>query len=607
MVEVSWGQREQTGRRSWVQMAATAVVSLVVLVGAATLPHGLGWLDGRPSDDAPAPAAPVQEPRTIHVATDGDDAAAGSETDPKRTIKAAVRASNGGDTIEVQAGTYREELKVEDRPDLELVAAPGADVWLDGSVDVDEWVSDGEYWVSHGWHAEFDASPTYSWGAADHNRPGWSFINPEHPLAAHPDQVWLDGERQEQVGARSEVREGAFYVDYDRDELVLGSDPAGRSVTASALTRALRMRSAGMVIRDIGIRKYAPSVPHMGAVTVEAPDITLDGITVADNATTGVHVLSSGVRVQDVDLVRNGMMGLSATEADGLELVRVTARENNVERFNSSPASGGAKIGRSSDVLVRDSMFSGNHANGIWFDESVHGLSLVASRMVDNSGHGVSIELTGNAAVVGNLVARNGGNGLKLNDSEDVEVWNNTFVDNNRSINIVQDDRDLNPRGSFHDPELPLTWQTQNITVRNNVLARTHAASLPGNQARICLLCVEDYSGRWTAAEMDVTALGNVYQRPDSLSPKWIVVWSRRDKDPYVFPSVDDFRETVYQEGESAEFTGTPVLSEDLQPLPVLEGLYGSVAQPLPGDIAELVGRQAGEHHLGAWFSERKL
>ncbi len=576
-----------------------AALAFALVLGAGLLGYAL-TRDGS-EGGAPASAA-VADVRTIHVAVDGDDAAEGSAAAPLRTLEAAVRRSDDGDTILVHSGTYRESLKIEGRPGLRLVAAAGADVWLDGSVVVPEWSRENGLWVSTGWTAEFNASPTYSWGAPDHSRTGWNFVDPAHPLAAHPDQVWIDDERQVQVGSASEVREGTFYVDYQNDELVLGSDPGGATVTASARSRALRVRSADVLVRGIGIRKYAPSVPHMGAVTVEAPGVTLDRVSVTDNATTGVHVLSEGVRLQDVALERNGMLGLSATEADGLELVRLTVRDNNLERFNQSPAAGGAKIGRSRGVLVENSTFTGNLANGLWFDESAYDIAIVHSRVLDNTGHGVSIEVSGEAAVVGNVIARNVGNGLKLNDTEDVDVWNNTFVDNNRSINVVQDDRDLHPRGTFRDPDLPLTWQTQSVAFRNNVIVHTGTAALPAKmESRTCLLCVEDFSGRWTAAEMDVTAAGNVYQRPDDMSPKWLVVWSRRDKDPHVFRTVADFRITVHQEETGVEFTGTTVLSEDLQPLPVLEELSGSVALPLPDELAELADRTPGSRHLGAW------
>ncbi|WP_170037165.1 right-handed parallel beta-helix repeat-containing protein [Georgenia soli] len=551
------------------------------------------------------PGAP-REVRTLHVSPDGDDDGAdGTAERPLRTIGAAVRASDDGDTVVVHAGTYRESLKIEGRPGLRLVAAPGEEVWLDGSVVVTDWVRDGAGWVSGGWTAEFDSSPTYSWGKPDNDRPGWGFLDPKHPMAAHPDQVWVDGERQAQVGSRAEVRPGTFYVDTGRDELVLGTDPGGRTVTASTEARALRVRSAGMLVRGIGVRNYAPSVPHMGAVTVEAPDVTFEDVTVTGSATTAVHVLSTGVKLQDMVLENSGMMGLSATEADGLELVRVTARGNNAERFNHSPAAGGAKIGRSAGVVVRDSVFEGNLANGLWFDESVHDIQLLRTRVLDNVGHGVSVELSGRATIAGNVIARNQRNGLKLTDTEDVQVWNNTFADNNRSINVVQDDRDIRARGSYSDPDSPLTWRTQTVAIRNNVIAHTGTAPLTSRekQPRTCLLCVEDFSGRWTAAEMDVTALGNVYQRPDADSPRWLVVWARRDKDPYVFRDVPQFRETALQEQTGVELTGPSVLTEDLGLRPGLERLSGTVAQPLPEDVAQQVGQPAGSRHLGAWTS----
>src|SRR5690606_23913915 len=104
--------------------------------------------------------------------------------------------------------------------------------------------------------------PDLQLGRSGPRSSGVELLDPDYPLAAHPDQVWVDDERLVQVGTRDEVGEGTFFVDHEQDELVLGSSPDGRTVTASALTRALRIRSEGMVVRGIGIRKYAPSVPH---------------------------------------------------------------------------------------------------------------------------------------------------------------------------------------------------------------------------------------------------------------------------------------------------------------------------------------------------------
>ena len=450
----------------------------------------------------------------------------------------------------------------------------------------------GSRWVSSGWRTEFDHSPTFSWGAQDHTRAGWSFINPDHPMAAHPDQLWIGQKRLSQVSSAAQVRNGSFYVDDENDRIYVGSDPGERTVRASAITQALRIRSPGVVIRGIGVRRYAPSVPHMGAVTVEAPDVTLHNVAIVENATSGLHIMRSGVKLRAVTVERNGMVGISATNADNLELEGVTARENNVERFNPSPSAGGVKIGRSIGVVVRNSRFEDNLATGLWFDESVYDIGVFHSKIIDNAAHGISVEVSGKADVVDNVIARNGGNGIKINDSDEVRVWNNTFVGNDRPINVVQDTRDVNPQGSYRDPSLPLTWQTRNVAIRNNVISGSS-----GN----CLLCVEDFSDRFTPADLNITAMGNVYHRPDDRSPKWLVVWSRADRDPYIFKTLAAFSTTVGQEDPGHLFTGAPIVTPGFDVRSSVDLLAGSVAQPMPDDIAPRAGVVEGTMRLGAW------
>jgi parallel beta-helix repeat protein len=532
--------------------------------------------------------------RTIHVTMDGNDNSRGTSNHPMRTIKAAIAKSRPGGNIVVHAGTYHESLAINRRPGLTITAAPHEEVWLDGATLVDTWTRRGSVWVAFDWRVEFDSSPTFTWGEPDNRKVGWKFLNPSYPMAAHPDQIWIDGHPQVQVKSRSKVVSGTFYVDYDRNRLYLGSDPTGRIVEASSLAKAISIRSANTVIRGIGVRNYAPSVPHMGAVTVDAPDVTLDKVTIVRSATTGLHIKDRGATLHDVTSNDNGMMGISGTGADRLHLDHILARGNNVERFNSAPSAGGVKIGRTIGVTVEDSAFENNFGNGLWFDESVYDMGVFNSRIVDNTGHGLSVEISGKADIVGNIIARNGRSGIKINDSDTIRLWNNTLSQNNRSINIVQDDRDLDAQGSYRDWTLPLTWQNRDIEVSNNIIS-----SSSGN----CLLCVEDYSGRWRAAQLNVTALGNVYHRSDNRSPRWVVVWARGPKPPYVFETLTEFWEATGQERQSRLLTGESVLTDDLQPEPMIGHLVGAVARPLPVALATKCRVPAGTQHLGAWRS----
>jgi Right handed beta helix region len=538
--------------------------------------------------------------RKLVVSTHGRDSAAGTPAAPLRTIGAAISRAGSGSTIVVRGGQYHESLTVPSGKRLTIEAAPGARVWLEGSRPVQRWRPTSNGFVHRGWRASFDSSPTYHWGAPDGTEPGWSFVNDRRPMAAHPDQVWVGGVAQRQVSSRSRLERGTFYVDDPGNRLYLGSNPAGRTVRASTLDTALAIRAAGTSIRGIGVRRYAPSVPHMGAVTVEARDVTLDRVAVLSNATTGVHVSGAGAVLRRVRLTANGMLGLSATYADGLRLLRVRSQGNNVEGFNQAPVAGGIKVGRTSGVRVVGATVTGNDGTGLWFDESTRRIRVYDSTIRNNGHHGISLEISADARVADTVIAGNRDDGIKVNDTSDVMLWNNTIVGNGRPVNIVQDDRDASdPDTPGHDPRQPvpapgMTWINERVQVHNNILGR-------GRADANCLLCVEDYSGRFSAAELRVRASGNVYVRANRSAPTWVVVWSRGAGDPAVFTSLRDFARATGQEQPHLGIVGRRAVNRDLRATAQVRRATDRVARPLPATLARALERAPGVRHLGAW------
>ncbi len=213
--------------------------------------------------------------------------------------------------------------------------------------------------------------------------------------------------------------------------------------------------------------------------------------------------------------------------------------------------------------------------------------------MRDNAVHGISVELSGAVLVAGNVVADNGESGLKVNDTSDVSIWNNTFTGNDREVDIVQDDRDLDPQGSHLDHSLPLTFRNGPVVLRNNVFAQTARGS-------DCLLCVEDYSGRMSAEDMRVSARGNLYQRPSADRPATLVRWSRGE-DAIAFSSFGAFRSATGQEQPGRLVSGKRVLRGDDRVTRAVDRLARRIARPLPTSLATRLGVARGSRRLGAW------
>ena len=258
-------------------------------------------------------------------------------------------------------------------------------VWLDGSSQVTGWVSSGSAWRVDGWTTRFDHSPTYTQGAPDSTVPYWQFINPSYPMAAYPDQVWIDGVVQQQVASLAQVTAGTFYLNEATSQLYIGSNPAGRLVEASTVAKALSVRAAGVTIRGIGIRRYAPSVFMVAAVTLESPSARVENVVVDDMATIGLSVLGTDTTLDRVTVRGSGMLGLHARFADRLTLNSVLSQGNDDEHFNVTPSAAGMKIGQTRGLVVRNSSFSGNYAHGFWIDMSVYDSTFVNNTFRDNA------------------------------------------------------------------------------------------------------------------------------------------------------------------------------------------------------------------------------
>jgi len=593
------GQRDSKAHRLaalalCVPLAATAGLGTIVPASAATTTRAADTA-GSLAIGSAGYAIPSG---AVFVSTAGSDTYSGTSTKPVRTIARAIALAPAGGTVVLRKGTYHETVTVTKKVTIQNYPKEAA--WLDGSVGVTGWVKDGATWRHDKWTPRFDASVGFSKGDKDGTGPGWQYVNPAYPMAAHPDQVFISGVQQRQVASRAAVTAGKFFLDTATSKLYIGSDPTGRSVRGTTLAKAMSIRAAGTVVRGIGIRNYGPSIWHIGAVTVESPSVRIENVVIQDSATIGLGVIASDAVINRTSVLRAGLLGVHAATADRIQVLRSRLDGNNWERFNSAPVSGGMKAGRSRGVLVKDSSISHNLGHGYWSDVSVYDTKLVNSNFIKNSATGIFLEISARGTVVNNLIDGNGAEGIKVNNTSTVLIYNNTVLRNARPINIVQDSRTKANTSYGDDTRYPndpeMTWLVGPVTVRNNVLG------IPNTRAN-CVLCVEDYTHTRTAAQMGVTSNGNVFNRADTADPDWLTVWSRGtiNVNPAVYGTLAAHRSGTGQDKTSLAYDGFYAVSSTGHLSGTAQAKAGTVAVGLPSSLATLSGQTAGSKWLGVW------
>lgn len=417
----------------------------------------------------------------VFVAPWGNDASPGDSSRPFRTVTRAAAAAPWGGTVVMRGGTYHESVTLpHDRP-LTVQSYPGEAAWLDGARPVSGWIQEGSVWRVDGWTVDLDSSPSLFRGQPEHNGENMQFINPAFPMAAHPDQLWIDGVELKQVASRSQVTAGTFYVDGQNDTLYTGTNPVGRRVEASDLARAVTVQSPNTTLKGIGIRRFAPSVPDQGAVNSYWPGLTLENIVVAESSTAGIGIYGANSTLRNVTVSGSGQLGIGASQAHNLTMDNVAVIGSNKERFNISPLAGGIKVTTTTGVSLRNSLVADSHGSGFWVDESVYDATTVGNTIRDNTGRGIFYELSEKGVIESNTVTGSGEYGISIYNTGNVRVRNNVVKSRGEALIIFQDGRKPGAPGmpGSENAHSDMTWQTRNLDIQHNYFSGDKSSVSP--------------------------------------------------------------------------------------------------------------------------------
>lgn len=590
---------------------------------------------------------------TVFVSPSGSDTNNGSLASPYKTIARAATLAPAGSTIVLREGVYHEGGAYTpgnggalagimfSNNNITVQNYPGEAVWLDGSESVAGWTESGGRW-SVPFITGRDRTQTHTRGDDSADWPGnGSFVNPSFPYAAWPEMVFFDGVSLEQVGSLEEVGPGKFFVQgsyiggsgkdknyYTSSSYVIGDDPAGHDVRISTISRAMTVGKKNITIRGIGFRRYSAALCEHGTVYYDNRAATsgavLENVVVEDIANVGIHGIGNNTIVRHCTFMRCGNTGFSA-RADDLTIEYCYFKENVSARYNYGPHAGAIKITMCQRPTVRHNRFEDTYGHAFWADMSVYDARIYSNDFIRGYGHAVNYEISALAYIVDNLFVDvavesdlrlpHQSSPVWISGSDNVYVWNNTFVNSEILLRISRDGRSpLEPGNNYgYDSRMPdswyeteMPWTAKNVHIKNNIFYKSTGI----NQVQASFIST---SNRVSTSYLELKTGGNLYNRLTSTSPlrfangardidgeAEVVTWfEMAGNDHLGGPSWV----SVTGESGSVLVTGRDVMETAAGENFVVKDVEANVVglQPLPAGIASKVERTAGVKHLGAW------
>ena len=520
----------------------------------------------------------------IFVAQGGNNANPGTATSPKGSVAAAINAAPAGGTVVIRAGYYHEQLVITKA--VTLQSYPGEVVWFDGTVPVTGFTKSGTTWVAP-WTVVHDHTLGYHTWENDTR-----YLQPGYPLAAWPDQAYVNGTQLKQV-APSAVVAGTFAVDYTNKRLIIGEDPAGKDIRAADLEQAIETQVPGVTIRGIGFRRYANPIMANGLIRVAKDNSRVENVRIDDAATIGLSI-SGNVKVDRVTINRAGMVAYMGHYADNSAITNSVASNNNYENFNNLPEAGGIKYTSSRFVTIQGNVVANsNMAKGIWLDESCYGINILSNTVTNSGRAAIQVEISAKGVIADNRVS-GGMMGIYLFDSGDFTVANNLAYDTTHAdIYLSQDERrqatysvGRDIRQPVPDPTNP--WLLRNILVINNVMGKDTAPSY-------FQFYVLDKATRIDADAMNITLNGNLGVKKSLSTDATFIGWGGTDNVTVEkYDTGEAFNAAKGKTWRNALVAAGTAVDEELR-----QAAASTIAVPLSDSVATLLGVPAGTAKVG--------
>jgi hypothetical protein len=360
---------------------------------------------------------------------------------PDESIQAAVDQRGEGATFCLTAGVHRLQDRIYPKSQQRFIGQDGA--ILNGSKRLTSFRREGGFWIADDQTQDLDG------GAGECQDPGYSGCK-------LPERVYVDGRSLWQVTSLEQLSTGEFFFDHAADQIYLANDPAGHLVETTVTTTAFADWSARrVVIRNLIVEKFGTPAQRASLGGQTAPGWVIVDNEVRNNS--GVGICGGGGAIVRGNVVHHqGQMGLCGQHRGGT-YQNNTVAYNNTDGFLVYWEAGGSKWVGTTGLTVRGNYVHHNVGMGLWSDIENFRTRYVNNRIVRNQGLGIVHEISYDAVIRDNFVARNGeftyaaldGAGIMIVSSPNVEVFDNTVIDNLDGIALKQHSTDTGAHGPF--------------------------------------------------------------------------------------------------------------------------------------------------------------
>jgi Right handed beta helix region len=374
----------------------------------------------------------------------GPEACSGDEIAPPIDLASEVTNNPEATTFCLASGIYRISQPLTLKPGQRLIGAGVGKTIISGAKMVSA-TKEGTYWVITG---QTSLGQSAFSGTTGQCRP----VQGRDPkgMCVYRDQVFLDDRSRWQVGSIAELSSGEFFWDYATNRIYLADDPTGMKLEVSVAGNGIS-GGAGVQIWNLTVEKFGNEA-QTGAISASGGWL-IEGVEVRLNHGAGIH-MGPGTIVRGSFIHHNGQLGIhggqpSCAGAKGLVLENSELSYNNAAGYNWGWEGGAAKWTNTDGLVVRNNIVHHNYGMGLWTDGFNINVLYAGNVVRDNDGMGIDHELGYAAVIRDNVVTGNGfqhpvkgdawGAGIFIDQSRDVQIYDNTVEDNAAGITAVQE------------------------------------------------------------------------------------------------------------------------------------------------------------------------